>query len=77
MYSPTSPTACGSIEFAPLRSGSDVAAAVAATLGLDDSDRLERYVAQRRMLLLFDNCEHVIDDAATVRDERASSRLPA
>ncbi len=25
-----------------------------------------RYVAQRRMLLLFDNCEHVIDDAATV-----------
>jgi predicted ATPase/DNA-binding SARP family transcriptional activator len=54
------------VEFAPLRSGRDVAAAVAATLGLDDSDRLERYVAQRRMLLLFDNCEHVIDDAATV-----------
>jgi predicted ATPase len=54
------------IEFAPLRSGTDVAAAVAATLGLDDTDRLERYVAQRRMLLLFDNCEHVIDDAATV-----------
>jgi predicted ATPase/DNA-binding SARP family transcriptional activator len=54
------------IEFAPLRSGSDVAAAVSATLGLDDSDRLERYVAERRMLLLFDNCEHVIDDAATV-----------
>jgi predicted ATPase/DNA-binding SARP family transcriptional activator len=54
------------IEFAPLRSGSDVAAAVAATLGLDDSDRLERYVADRQMLLLFDNCEHVIDDAATV-----------
>ena len=54
------------VEFAPVRSGSDVIAAVAAAVGLDDSDRLERYVAERRMLLLFDNCEHVIDDAATV-----------
>ena len=54
------------IEFAPLKSGSDVASAVATALGLDDSGRLERYVAQRRMLLLFDNCEHVIDDAASV-----------
>src|SRR3954447_21975031 len=54
------------IEFAPLRPGTDVAAAVAGALGLDDSDRLERYVAERRLLLLFDNCEHVIDDAAAV-----------
>jgi predicted ATPase/DNA-binding SARP family transcriptional activator len=54
------------IEFAPLKSGGDVTSAVATALGLDDSDRLERYVAERRMLLLFDNCEHVIDDAATV-----------
>jgi predicted ATPase/DNA-binding SARP family transcriptional activator len=54
------------IEFAPLKSGSDVAAAVATAVGLDDSDRLRTYVAQRRMLLLFDNCEHVLDDAAAV-----------
>jgi predicted ATPase/DNA-binding SARP family transcriptional activator len=54
------------IEFAPLKSGSDVAAAVATAVGLDDSDRLRTYVAQRRMLLLFDNCEHVLDDAAVV-----------
>ena len=54
------------IEFAPLKSGSDVAAAVASAVGLDDSDRLTAYVAQRRMLLLFDNCEHVLDDAAAV-----------
>jgi predicted ATPase/DNA-binding SARP family transcriptional activator len=54
------------IEFAPLTSGSDVAAAVAAALGVDDSDRLHRYVAQRRMLMVFDNCEHVIDDTAAV-----------
>ncbi len=54
------------IEFAPLRSGGDVASAVAAALGLDDTDRLARHVAHRRMLLLFDNCEHVIDDAAAV-----------
>ncbi|MCU1360115.1 MAG: ATPase [Ilumatobacteraceae bacterium] len=54
------------IEFAPLKSGSDVSAAVATALGLDDSDRLRTYVSQRRMLLLFDNCEHVLDDAAAV-----------
>jgi predicted ATPase/DNA-binding SARP family transcriptional activator len=54
------------IEFAPLKSGSDVTSAVATAVGLDDSGRLERYVAERRMLLLFDNCEHVIDDAASV-----------
>jgi predicted ATPase/DNA-binding SARP family transcriptional activator len=54
------------IELAPLKSGSDVTSAVATAVGLDDSGRLERYVAERRMLLLFDNCEHVIDDAASV-----------
>ena len=54
------------VEFAPLKSGSDVAAAVATALGVDDSDRLRTYVTQRRMLLLFDNCEHVLDDAAAI-----------
>ena len=54
------------VEFAPLKSGSDVTSAVATAVGIDDSDRLERYVAERRMLLLFDNCEHVIDDAASM-----------
>ena len=54
------------IELAPLESGGDVSAAVATALGVDDSDRLRTYVAQREMLLLFDNCEHVLDDAAAV-----------
>ncbi|MCU1397166.1 MAG: ATPase [Acidimicrobiales bacterium] len=54
------------IELAPLTSGGDVSAAVATALGVDDSDRLRTYVAQRTMLLLFDNCEHVLDDAAAV-----------
>jgi predicted ATPase/DNA-binding SARP family transcriptional activator len=57
------------VEFAPLKSGRDVTAAIATALGLDDSDRMRTYVAQRRMLLLFDNCEHVLDDAAAVAAE--------
>jgi predicted ATPase len=54
------------VELAPLPPGGDVTAAVAAALGLDDSDRLERYIAERRMLVLLDNCEHVIAEAASV-----------
>jgi len=61
------------VEFAPLKSGSDVAAAVASAVGLDDSDRLSTYVAQRRMLLLFDNCEHVLDDAAHLATDLLSA----
>ena len=52
------------VQFAPLKSANDVAAAVASSVGLDDSDRLTTYVSQRRMLLVFDNCEHVVDAAA-------------
>ncbi|MGZ4700062.1 MAG: BTAD domain-containing putative transcriptional regulator [Ilumatobacteraceae bacterium] len=56
------------IELAPLRSGADVVAAAATALGLDDSDRLDRFVAQRRILFVLDNCEHVIDAAASLAD---------
>ena len=54
------------IELASLRDPRDVAAAVATVLGLDDAARLEPFLADKDVLLVVDNCEHVIDEAASV-----------
>ena len=54
------------IELASLRDPRDVAAAVATALGLDDAARLEPFLADKDVLLVVDNCEHVIDEAASV-----------
>lgn len=72
----------GDVSFADLSGvapGADVAAAVAGTLGLrdaglrdamgrtpDPADRLAAALAGRNLLLVLDNCEHVIDAAAAV-----------
>jgi predicted ATPase/DNA-binding SARP family transcriptional activator len=56
------------VELAPVREGADVWSAAASVLGLDDSARLEAFVSQRRILLVIDNCEHVIQDAAVLAD---------
>ncbi|MET7863982.1 BTAD domain-containing putative transcriptional regulator [Micromonospora taraxaci] len=65
------------VELAGLADGSDVPQAVLTALGLRDAglrapaepgrqptDRLVEALAQRRLLLVLDNCEHVIADAA-------------
>ncbi len=39
---------------------------MATALGLDDAARLETFLSDKQMLLVVDNCEHVIDAAATV-----------
>ena len=49
-----------------MRDPRDVAAAVATALGFDDAARLEPFLADKDVLLVVDNCEHVIDEAATV-----------
>ena len=60
------------IELAPLESGAYLPATVAQSLSLGplpDGDPLEhlvRMLKAKRMLLIFDNCEHIIDSAATV-----------
>ena len=54
------------IELASLRDPRDVTAAVATVLGLDDAARLEPFLADKDVLLVVDNCEHVIDEAASV-----------
>ncbi|WP_436774371.1 AfsR/SARP family transcriptional regulator, partial [Yinghuangia sp. YIM S09857] len=60
------------VELAALAPGKDaLAPAVAATLGLRDDvgpgsalDRLTALLRDRRLLLLLDNCEHVVDEVA-------------
>ncbi|MGC4877076.1 BTAD domain-containing putative transcriptional regulator [Micromonospora sp. DT43] len=65
------------VELAGLADGSDVPQAVLSALGLRDAglrapaepgrqaiDRLVEALAERRLLLVLDNCEHVVADAA-------------
>jgi predicted ATPase/DNA-binding winged helix-turn-helix (wHTH) protein len=60
------------VDLAPLQDAERVVAAVAATLGLAESDeaplrvRLAEHVAARRMLIVLDNCEHLVDAVARV-----------
>ncbi|WP_268823870.1 BTAD domain-containing putative transcriptional regulator [Yinghuangia soli] len=64
------------VELAAERAGADapVAAAIAAALGLRDeaadrssaTERLAAALASRRLLLVLDNCEHVVDEAAAL-----------
>jgi predicted ATPase len=64
-------------ELAPLEDGSAVGHAVAAELrlqqqqGLGIEDTVIDYLRTRRMLLLLDNCEHVLPAAARLVDEIA------
>jgi predicted ATPase/DNA-binding SARP family transcriptional activator len=65
------------IELAPLRDARDVMAATVSALGIDDAARLESFLAEKDVLLLVDNCEHVIDEAARVIERllRAGPRV--
>lgn len=60
------------IELAPLSDGSYIPSALAQTLDLslpqegDPVDNLVRALKGKRILLIFDNCEHVIEGAARV-----------
>jgi predicted ATPase len=73
------------VELAPLIDGAHVATTVASAIGVPDSrgtglgsaEALCRYLATRRALIVLDNCEHVIDDAAALVDRLliAASRV--
>lgn len=60
------------VELAPLSDPSLVAHALASTLHVQESphrpllETLASYLARKRMLLIFDNCEHVIGQARSV-----------
>jgi predicted ATPase/DNA-binding winged helix-turn-helix (wHTH) protein len=62
------------VDFAPVRGASLVAGAVASIFGLPvQSDNpvpnIINFVRQRRMLIVFDNCEHVIGAAASLAEQ--------
>lgn len=62
------------IELAPLRDGALVPATILAALGVRDEsdspalDRLITILRDRRLLLILDNCEHLVDACAAVTD---------
>ena len=68
-------------ELAPLIDSALVATTVAtavgapASPGVESTERVCRFLAQRRALLILDNCEHVIDTAAALVD-RLSTAAP-
>ncbi|WP_425570398.1 BTAD domain-containing putative transcriptional regulator [Nonomuraea rosea] len=64
------PALAGEVRLVELAGAEDVAEAVAAVLGLRDDAaaplvaRLGRALAAKRLLLVLDNCEHLVDQAA-------------
>lgn len=66
-------------ELAPLTEGSLVAAEVADTLGLGRSEEVDlvrlisSYLENRELLLVIDNCEHLVADAASLVSELLAS----
>lgn len=57
------------VELAPVGDPAGVRAAVASVLGLPDPTRLAELIGDRQVLILLDNCEHVIATAAEVADD--------
>ena len=62
------------VDLAPLREAQRIAPALAAALGVREEthtpllDRLCAHLGQRRVLIVLDNCEHLIDAAAACAD---------
>lgn len=67
------------VDLAPLQEPQHVVPAVAAALGVREEagtpliDRLTAHLANRRALIVLDNCEHVIDAVAEIADALVSS----
>ena len=62
----TDPVDCWLVELAPLDDAAHVETATASALGIDDPARFESFLAERRALIVLDNCEHLIDAVAAV-----------
>ncbi|MSO80016.1 MAG: adenylate/guanylate cyclase domain-containing protein, partial [Acidimicrobiia bacterium] len=64
------PDGCWLVELAPVSGGDEVAKVVATAMRspTTDLDSLADYLADRRVLIVLDNCEHVLDAAADLVD---------
>ena len=67
---PAYPDGCWLVELAPVAEGAEVLKTVAAAMRAPatDLDGLVAYLADRRMLVVLDNCEHVLADTARLVD---------
>ena len=59
----------GLVERAPVGAPAGVRAAIAAALALPDPNRLAEMIGDREMLIVLDNCEHVIATAAEIAED--------
>jgi predicted ATPase len=61
---------CWIVELAPVADGAEVVKTVAAVIRspVTDLDGLVAYLAERRMLIILDNCEHVLSETAELVD---------
>ena len=57
------------VELAPVGDPAGVRAAIASALDLPDPSRLAEVIGDRELLILLDNCEHVIATAAEVAED--------
>jgi predicted ATPase len=57
------------VELAPVGDPAGVRAAIAAAMELPDPSRLAELIGEREMLIVLDNCEHVITTAAEVAED--------
>ena len=57
------------VELAPIGDPAAVRAAIATALDLPDADHLAELIGERELLVVLDNCEHVITTAAEVAEE--------
>jgi predicted ATPase/DNA-binding SARP family transcriptional activator len=57
------------VELAPVGSPAGVRGAIASALGLPDPSRLVEVIGDRELLLVLDNCEHLITAAAEVAED--------
>jgi predicted ATPase len=64
------PDGCWLAELAPAGSSDEVTRAVASAMGVPASDlmALSRFLADRRTLIVLDNCEHVLGEAADLAE---------
>jgi predicted ATPase/class 3 adenylate cyclase len=61
---------CWLVDLAPVADGAEVPKALAAAIGapVSDNDGLINHMSERHMLLVLDNCEHVIGDVSDLID---------
>ena len=57
------------VELAPVGDPAAVPAAIAAALDVPDATRLAALIGDRELVIVLDNCEHLIDAAATLAEQ--------